>query len=278
MAGTDGGAGVTNGKNVGRGLDRRDRIALVGVVIATSIVAAVNAMTVADDFAGAGRPLDPWEPWVWELTSAAFWIAVALPVIRLSRPLRPPARPWPTAIGALLLGSIFVCAAHIGWLAASRAALYRLLGSAYAFDFSAQQFVYEWRKDLLSLALLAGIGFLIDRLTGDPAPAAAAPFRLEVRDGVRTVWLRADDIERVEAAGNYVELHTGAGSLLHRATLAAVAEALAPHGFVRIHRSRLVRRTAITAMTTTPSGDFEAQLTSGAIVTGSRRFRAAIAG
>lgn len=272
MAGTDGGAGVTKG---GR-FDRRDRIALAGVVIATSTIAAVNALTVADDFAGAGRPLDPWEPWLWELTSAAFWIAAAVPLIRLSRRLRPPARPWPVAIGALLLGSIIVCAAHIGWLAASRAALYRLLGSFYQFEFSAQQFVYEWRKDLLSLAVLAAIGVLIDRLTDTPAPPTAAPFRLEVRDGTRTFWLRPDEIERIEAAGNYVELHTGAGPLLHRATLAAVSEQLAPHGFARIHRSRLVRRTAITAVTTTSSGDFEARLASGAVVGGSRRFRAAI--
>jgi hypothetical protein len=51
-----------------------------------------------------------------------------------------------------------------------------------------------------------------------------------------------DRIAWVAAAGNYVELHGGERPLLVRAPLAAVAAALAPHGFVRIHRSTLVNR------------------------------------
>ncbi len=55
--------------------------------------------------------------------------------------------------------------------------------------------------------------------------------------------------------------------------LAAVADALAPYGFVRIHRSRLVRRAAVASITATPAGDSEVALASGVTVDGSRRFR-----
>jgi DNA-binding LytR/AlgR family response regulator len=50
-------------------------------------------------------------------------------------------------------------------------------------------------------------------------------------------------------------------------------EELAPRGFVRVHRSRLVRRVAIREIATTPAGDFTLTLDSGRSVAGSRRYR-----
>jgi DNA-binding LytR/AlgR family response regulator len=64
---------------------------------------------------------------------------------------------------------------------------------------------------------------------------------------------------------------------LHRATLAAV-EAELGAGFVRVHRSRLVRRAAIRRIETDRSGDFTMTLASGAVARGSRRFRATLDG
>ncbi|MBA4040737.1 MAG: hypothetical protein C0456_18665, partial [Hyphomonas sp.] len=46
-----------------------------------------------------------------------------------------------------------------------------------------------------------------------------------------------------------------------------------PHGFVRVHRSYLVRRAAIATTETRQSGDFDITLRSGAVISGSRRFR-----
>ena len=121
----------------------------------------------------------------------------------------------------------------------------------------------------LAFVLIDWIARRIDAPTTAPAP----PPRLEVRDGNRTIFLAPTDILWAEAAGNYVELHTVAGSLLHRATLASLERELAPNGFVRIHRSRLVRRDAVRAVEANASGDFEAVLGNGARVIGSRRYR-----
>lgn len=86
MAGTNRGAGGT-----GRtGLDVMDRIALVTVTAGTLVATVVNALTVSDDLAEAGAAVDAWEPWVWELTNALFWIMAAMPLLRLLRRLRPP--------------------------------------------------------------------------------------------------------------------------------------------------------------------------------------------
>lgn len=52
-------------------------------------------------------------------------------------------------------------------------------------------------------------------------------------------------IDWIRAAGNYVELRSAGRTVIHRASLAAVQDELGDHGFVRIHRSMLVRRDII---------------------------------
>lgn len=103
------------------------------------------------------------------------------------------------------------------------------------------------------------------------------PRFLAVSDGSVTHRVPVDEIEHVAAAGNYVELAANGRVLLHRATLASIESELGP-GFVRIHRSRLVRQNAIRRVETNQAGDFEAVLASGARLKGSRRYRAAVEG
>ncbi len=52
-------------------------------------------------------------------------------------------------------------------------------------------------------------------------------------------------VDWVSAAGNYVELRSGGRAVLHRAPISHVQAELERHGFVRIHRSILVRRERI---------------------------------
>lgn len=273
MGGTNGDARVTTGDRVGWRY-------IVGVVaVITLTVAVVNSLSRIDEIDRAGLSVAPWEPWVWELTSALFWIAMAVPLVAMARRLQPPARPWFVTLAGLVAISIPVCALHLGWFAVSRGVIYTALGSSYRFDWAV---VYEWRKDLLSVFVFAAIAYALDywaaQRAADRRPIpAATPYRFEVRDGARTHWLSPGDVERVEAAGNYVELFGPQGPVLHRATLASVENELAPYGFVRIHRSRIIRRDAVRTIAATASGDFDAILESGAKVSGSRRFRSSLA-
>lgn len=52
-------------------------------------------------------------------------------------------------------------------------------------------------------------------------------------------------IDWVRAAGNYVEIRAGGRTIVHRSSISAAERDLAAHGFVRIHRSTLVRRERI---------------------------------
>uniref|UniRef100_UPI001F581571 LytTR family DNA-binding domain-containing protein n=3 Tax=Microbacterium TaxID=33882 RepID=UPI001F581571 len=61
------------------------------------------------------------------------------------------------------------------------------------------------------------------------------------------------DVQWVHAEGDYSRLHTDDGAHLVRLPISELDERWAPHGFVRVHRSYLVRIAAIT----------EARLTGG---------------
>ena len=64
--------------------------------------------------------------------------------------------------------------------------------------------------------------------------------RLVVKAGGRLFFLRTDEIDWIEAAGNYVRLHVGNTSHLLRETMNAIEGRLDPEKFFRIHRSRIV--------------------------------------
>jgi len=64
--------------------------------------------------------------------------------------------------------------------------------------------------------------------------------KLIVRAGGRVLFLRADEIDWIEAAGNYVRLHTGKEEHLYRETMTKLEEQLNPDRFARIHRSTIV--------------------------------------
>ncbi|MFF8731631.1 LytR/AlgR family response regulator transcription factor [Streptomyces sp. NPDC015171] len=74
------------------------------------------------------------------------------------------------------------------------------------------------------------------------APAAPAPVidQVPVELGGVTRFVPLADITYAEAHGDYARLHTGRGSHLVRIPLSTLEEQWRPHGFVRIHRSRLV--------------------------------------
>jgi two-component system LytT family response regulator len=64
--------------------------------------------------------------------------------------------------------------------------------------------------------------------------------RLVVRDGGRLVFVRPQDVDWIEAEGNYVRLHAGMERHLLRQTLQEIEKRLASRGFLRLSRFTLV--------------------------------------
>jgi two-component system, LytTR family, response regulator len=97
--------------------------------------------------------------------------------------------------------------------------------------------------------------------------------RLVVKSGGRLFFLRADEIDWIEAAGNYVRLHVGGQSHLLRETMNAIEARLDPERFFRIHRSRIVNVERIQEMQPWLNGEYSIVLRSGVRLTLSRGYR-----
>ena len=257
--------------------DRRARRLALAIYFGVGLAfAIVNALSELDEHARAGRPVETWEPWCWELTSLASFLMLAPFIFRLAERLWPPRVAWPAALGAHLVLSIPVSVAHSLIMIGLREAIYAALGERYGYgrDELGAVLLYEYRKDLISYAVMVALPHIARRLIDvRPAPAADGTYRIEVRDGSRTLWVDPADVAWAQAAGNYVELFGHFGTILHRRTLAALADELKSRGFARIHRSRIVRKAAIAGIQSRPSGDFDVTLDDGTVIGGSRRFR-----
>jgi two-component system LytT family response regulator len=108
-------------------------------------------------------------------------------------------------------------------------------------------------------------------------PIFAAPkapvLRFSVVAGEHINIIRADDIDWIAAEGNYVRLHLGATTLLHRETLRNMEAALDPALFMRIHRGTLVNIDRVKEVHPLFHGDAQILLRDGTRLVLSRRFR-----
>jgi two-component system LytT family response regulator len=96
--------------------------------------------------------------------------------------------------------------------------------------------------------------------------------RLVVKTGGRVVFLRTEDIDWVEASGNYVRLHVGADAHLLRESMKNMERRLDPSTFVRIHRSAIVNVDRIRELEPWFHGEYIVILRDGTRLTSSRVF------
>lgn len=125
------------------------------------------------------------------------------------------------------------------------------------------------------LALAAALQRQFAALLGPPPPASAGPAfrRIAVRNNGHVLFLAPEEIEWIEAAGNYVRLNALGQSHLLRDTLSGVESKLPRDRFLRIHRSAIVNLETVRELVPSPHGDFVVVLKSGKRLPLSRGFR-----
>ncbi|MDR3387093.1 MAG: LytTR family DNA-binding domain-containing protein [Rudaea sp.] len=97
--------------------------------------------------------------------------------------------------------------------------------------------------------------------------------RIVVHERGRTLIVPIAAVQRLSAAGNYVEVHTAGRRHLVRATLSRLAQRLDPAEFLRVHRSHLLRADFIAGISPWAHGDLKLTLKDGSEVMLSRRYR-----
>ena len=86
-------------------------------------------------------------------------------------------------------------------------------------------------------------------------------------------FVRVDDVDWVEAHGNYVRLHAGAHVHVLRLTMSALERRLPASRFARIHRSTIVNLDRVREMQPWFSGDYVVHLHGGTRLKLSRVYR-----
>lgn len=106
-----------------------------------------------------------------------------------------------------------------------------------------------------------------------PQPPARRLDRIAVKDNGAVFFVRVNDIDWIEAYGNYVRLHVGDASHLLLQTMTGMEARLDPEKFLRIHRSTIVNIDRIERLEPLFHGEYNVRLSNGTELTLSRGYR-----
>lgn len=292
-SGTSGGKAGTSGGALTLAGWRVEWAAVLFIAAVASVVAIINATSAIMEAGTGGAPIDARAAWLYEISSVTMVVALCpiagWMVWKVPPPIEASWKVWARAAGLHFIAACVFSVLHVAGMVALRKLGYASAGSTYVFAYQGDlvlPFIYEWRKDVLTYASNAAwfwvFGFWQAQKAAQalvaPPETPAQDQRIEIRDGGRVTLLDPASIGWVEAAGNYVEIHARGGKHLVRGTLAGFEERLVAHGFVRVHRSRLVNKARVQSFKPTASGDLEITLQDGSVVGGSRRFRSLLEG
>lgn len=246
-----------------------------------------NVGIVGIEYARAGDDWERWIPWVLEGTSHAAIAALIPLILWFDRRFPILAATWRTSLVAHALFSVVWSMVHVLLMYGGRVLLYRFFSPEAPYHWSnwPGEFAYEYLKDFRTymgiLLLIYLYRFIILRLQGeagyvggdDNDNAAPVSDRFLVKKLGREFLVRVNDIEWIESAGNYVNLHVRGRVYPLRDTMTSISEKLATQGFQRVHRSAIVNLDQVAEIVAFDTGDGEARLRTEATVPVSRRFR-----
>src|SRR5690606_25157041 len=163
-------------------------------------------------------------------------------------------------------------------------------GEVYRFGPWPTGLLYEYLKDVRTYAVVLGLIYLYRLLllrlqgearllsvpdAGPPVEAIERPERFLVRKLGSEFLVAARDIEWLEAAENYVNLHVR-GHVYPLRSMTAIQERLDPSRFVRVHRSYIVNLDFLAQIEPLDTGDARLLMNDGTRIPCSRRYRSAL--
>jgi two-component system, LytTR family, response regulator len=136
------------------------------------------------------------------------------------------------------------------------------------------ELVRSRQRDALDQRMQALLERIEAPLIKNPEPSAVFLDCLVVKNGGRVVFLPVEEIAWIEAAGVYVQLHTGTSAWLHRVSMNELESKLDPQRFFRLHRSTIVNIRKIKELQPQSHGDYLVVLQNGQELKLSRNYRA----
>jgi LytTr DNA-binding domain-containing protein len=253
--------------------------------------AAANSAVSIMDIARRDLQFAWWEPVVWEYSSALMLLALVPAQLAFDRRFPFHSETWQRALRGHLLATIPYSLAHVLGMVGLRHLAYGVVGAQYDFGDWPKELLYEYLKDvrtyagvmiviylyrLLLLRLRGEARLLTAPDTGLPAEPIERPSRFLVRKLGAEFLVAAHDIEFLEAAENYVNLHVRGRVYPLRSTMTAIQDRLDPALFARVHRSYIVNLDFLDQIEPLDTGDARLLLKNGTRIPCSRRYRNAL--
>ena len=101
--------------------------------------------------------------------------------------------------------------------------------------------------------------------------------RISFKDGSKVVVLNADDIEWIDAAGDYMCIHASGKTHIIRETMKTLQQRLDPERFQRVHRSAIVNVAKVKELHPHSNGEYFLTLENGAELKLSRSYKDVVA-
>ncbi|MCB1049767.1 MAG: LytTR family transcriptional regulator [Acidobacteria bacterium] len=254
-------------------------------ILLASVHTLVDSLSVIEDYRRLGLEIETWQPFTWESSSQFMGLVLIPLVLWFDRRFPMHGNQIRKGLMAHLAFSVPFSILHVTGMVWIRKFVYLAMGGHYDFGHVLHEWVYEYRKDLISYAWLVGViyayRFMVSRLrgeakvieTGEDTPSTKFTERFLVKKIGKEFIVKVQDIEWIEAAGNYMELHVGERVYPLRETMAGLEKKLDPDQFARIHRSYMVNLDAIQEIIPLDSGDSKVRLKNGQELNFSRRYR-----
>jgi len=257
-------------------------------VIQYLVGAIANSITVNMDVRRMHLDFSAWQPAAWEASSALMALALVPAVAWFTRRWPLHLDNWRRMLPIHLLGSILWSALHVAGMVAIRKLAYATQGQHYDFSPWLWEFGYEYLKDVRSYAgvvlTIEGYRFVMRRLQGEasllsapdeglPVESLERPDRFLVRKLGREFLVAANDIEWLQASGNYVNLRVRGHDYPLRSTIAGIETRLDPDRFVRIQRSYIANLDHVASIEPLETGDARVHMKDGANLPCSRTYR-----
>lgn len=163
---------------------------------------------------------------------------------------------WPRTVIGHTTGSIFFAFGHFVLMVALRIPWYALNDRNFIWrEPFVNNLIVEYQKDIKIyigfVVLISAYQYYRRRGSGHSQPYSD---RLIVQSGTGNVVLRLDDIDYLEAARNYVAVHSGGREYITRDTMTNLTQRLSAGPFERTHRSFIVNVDKVSEIRTVDAG------------------------
>ncbi|GJL94009.1 MAG: hypothetical protein DHS20C05_04140 [Hyphococcus sp.] len=228
-----------------------------------------------------GLKIDTWEPFVWEYSSGVFILLLLPFVFAIEKKFPLSVADWKFSTLVHAAATIPFSIIHVGGMVAVRSAVYAFFDRRYDFGNIPVELFYEWRKDAFTYFTIVVVVNVYRTfrehadgaatMTNTPNGGASNAVIFQIVKDKTEILIASEEIDWIEAAGNYVILHSGDQTHMMRDTLKSTEGRLGRAPFVRVHRSALVNMNRAVGLTSKMSGGAHLQMRNGATINVSKR-------